>query len=61
MASFKEVDGVSNAAEMLNHLVLAQESSARTARSLFQLVNEINFQLTACILTQRLNINEKTA
>jgi starvation-inducible DNA-binding protein len=61
LASFKEVDGVPSADEMLNHLVQAQEATARTARSLFPLVNEANDQPTADILTQRLNIHEKTA
>lgn len=61
LASFKEVDGVPNATEMIEHLVKAQEATARTARSLFLLVNEADDQPSADLLTQRLNIHEKTA
>ena len=42
-------------------LVAAQETTAKTARSLFDLVNEANDQPTADLLTQRLDIHEKTA
>ncbi|MEI7613936.1 MAG: Dps family protein [Betaproteobacteria bacterium] len=61
LASIKEVDGVPKALEMVRHLVAAQEATARTARKLFALVNEANDQPTADLLTQRLEIHEKTA
>lgn len=61
LTSIKEVEGVPSATEMIKHLVAAQETTARTARSLFALVNEANDQPTADVLTQRLNIHEKTA
>jgi len=61
LASIKEVDGVPKALEMVSHLVAAQEATARTARKLFALVNEANDQPTADLLTQRLEIHEKTA
>ncbi len=61
LASVKEVDGVPKALAMVHHLVEAQEATARTARDLFQLVDEANDQPTADLLTQRLDIHEKTA
>jgi starvation-inducible DNA-binding protein len=61
LASIKEVDGVPKALDMVRHLVEAQEATARTARKLFTLVNEANDQPTADLLTQRLEIHEKTA
>ncbi|MBP9713418.1 MAG: DNA starvation/stationary phase protection protein [Sterolibacterium sp.] len=61
LASIKEVEGVPTAIEMIQHLVLAQEATARTARKLFALVNEANDQPTADLLTQRLEVHEKTA
>ncbi|GAA0679331.1 DNA starvation/stationary phase protection protein [Rheinheimera tangshanensis] len=61
LSSIEEIEGVPSATEMLAYLVNAQEATARTARSLFELVNEANDQPSADILTQRLNIHEKTA
>jgi starvation-inducible DNA-binding protein len=61
LASIKEVDGVPNANEMVRHLVNAQEATARTARKLFPIADAANDQPTADILTQRLEIHEKTA
>jgi starvation-inducible DNA-binding protein len=61
LASIKEVEGVPNANEMVRHLVSAQEATARTARKLFKVVNAANDQPTADLLTQRLEVHEKTA
>ena len=61
LASIKEVEGVPNANDMIRHLVAAQEATARTARQLFPLVNGANDQPTADLLTQRLEVHEKTA
>lgn len=61
LTSINEVDGVPSATEMVKHLVQAQETTARTARSLFAIVDEANDQPTADVLTQRLNVHEKTA
>mgnify|MGYP001600415267 CR=1 FL=1 len=61
LASIKEVDGVPKALDMVRHLVAAQEATARTARKLFPLVDAANDQPTADLLTQRLEIHEKTA
>jgi starvation-inducible DNA-binding protein len=61
LASIKEVEGVPKANDMIRHLVSAQEATARTARKLFPLVNSANDQPTADLLTQRLEVHEKTA
>jgi starvation-inducible DNA-binding protein len=60
-ASIEEVEGVPKATEMIRHLVKAQEATARTARKLFSVVDEANDQPTADLLTQRLDVHEKTA
>ena len=60
-ASIKEVDGVPRATEMIRHLVAAQEATARTARTLFPLLDAANDQPSADLLTQRLEVHEKTA
>ncbi len=61
LASIKEVEGVPKATRMVRHLVEAQEATARTARRLFPLVEKANDQPTADLLTQRLEVHEKTA
>ena len=61
LASIKEVDGTPTALEMVRHLVNAQEATARTARSLFPITDGANDQPTADLLTQRMDIHEKTA
>jgi len=59
--SIKEVAGVPKAMDMVRHLVNAQESTARTGRALFDLVEKANDQPTADLLTQRLDVHEKAA
>ncbi len=61
LASIKEVEGVPKANAMIRHLVAAQEATARTARELFPVVSAANDQPTADLLTQRLEVHEKTA
>ena len=61
LASIKEVEGVPKADAMVRHLVDAQEAVARTARSLFAAVDKANDQPTADLITQRLEVHEKTA
>jgi starvation-inducible DNA-binding protein len=46
---------------MIRHLVAAQEATARTARELLPVVDAANDQPTADLLTQRLEVHEKTA
>ncbi len=61
LASIQEIEGVPKAMEMVRHLVAAQEATARTARRLFPVVDKANDQPTADLLTQRLDVHEKTA
>lgn len=61
LASIKEIDGVPPALDMVRHLVAAQEATARTARRLFPLLEKANDQPTADLITQRLDLHEKTA
>jgi starvation-inducible DNA-binding protein len=61
LATIKEVDGVPKATDMVRHLVAAQEATARTARKMFPVVNAANDQPTADVLTQRIDVHEKTA
>jgi starvation-inducible DNA-binding protein len=46
---------------MIKYLVKAQEATARTARNLFPIVDKANDQPTADVLTQRIDVHEKTA
>jgi starvation-inducible DNA-binding protein len=61
LASVKEVEGVPRAIEMIRLLVEAQEATARTARSLFPVMEKAGDQPTMDLLTQRLEVHEKTA
>ena len=61
LASIKEEQGVPNAQEMLRQLVEGHEAVARTARQVFPTAEQANDQPTADLLTQRLQIHEKTA
>ena len=61
LASIKEVEGVPQATDMIRHLVAAQEATARTARKLFPVVDAAADEPTADLLTQRLEVHEKTA
>ncbi len=61
LATIKEVSGVPKAEEMIKLLVDANEGAARTARSLFSVVSDVNDQPTSDLLTQRLEVHEKTA
>ena len=61
LASIKEVEGVPAAMEMVQHLVVAQEATARTARTVFDAAAAANDQPTCDLLTQRMDVHEKTA
>jgi starvation-inducible DNA-binding protein len=61
LSSIKEVEGKPKALEMVRHLVRAQEATAKTARSLFPTIEKANDQPSADLLTQRIDIHEKTA
>ena len=61
LATIKESEGVPKAMDMVRYLVAAQEAPARTARKLVPVVEKANDQPTADLLTQRLEVHEKTA
>jgi starvation-inducible DNA-binding protein len=61
LASIPETEGQPGALDMVRELVKGHEAVARTARSLFPVVSAADDQPTADLLTQRLQIHEKTA
>ena len=61
LSSIKEEPGVPKADEMIRLLVAGQEAVARTARAIFPVVEKANDEPTADLLTQRMQIHEKTA
>lgn len=61
LASIKEVDGVPRAEEMIRLLVSGQEAVVRTARAVFPVAEEAGDQATVDLLTQRMQLHEKTA
>ena len=61
LTTIKESVGVPSATDMIRQLVEGQEAVARTARSLFPVVDKANDQPTADLLTQRMQIHEKNA
>lgn len=50
-----------DANEMIRRLMEGQETVSRTARSVFPIVENANDQPTADLLTQRMQVHEKTA
>lgn len=61
LSSIKEPTSVPNANEMIAMLLGANEAVARTARAAFECADSVNDQPTADLLTQRLDVHEKTA
>ena len=61
LSSIEETPGVPKAQDMIRLLVEGQESVARTARSIFPIADQVNDEPTADLLTQRLQVHEKTA
>lgn len=61
LSSIAEADGVPSAEEMIRALAKDQETVARTARSIFPLVDKAHDEPTADLLTQRMQLHEKTA
>jgi starvation-inducible DNA-binding protein len=61
LSSIEETPGVPKAEEMIRLLVAGQEAVARTARSVFPVADSASDEPTADLLTQRLQIHEKTA
>ena len=61
LSTIPETQGVPEALAMVRELVAGHEAVARTARGVFALTEEASDQPTADLLTQRLQIHEKTA
>ena len=61
LTSIREADGVPTATEMVSQLVEGHEAVIRTARSIFPVVGDGGDEATADLLTQRLQVHEKTA
>lgn len=61
LATVQDASGRPTATEMLSQLASDQETVARTAREVFKLAEEASDQPTADLLTQRMQVHEKTA
>ncbi len=61
LSSIDEEDSVPKAEEMVANLVKAHEAVVRTARSVFPLAEAASDEPTADLLTQRMQVSEKTA
>lgn len=61
LTSLSEETTVPAAEEMIRQLVKDQEAVVRTARSIFPVVDQANDEPTADLLTQRMQVHEKTA
>ncbi len=61
LSSIEETEGYPPAEEMIALLVEGQEAVARTARSVFPAAEAAGDESTADLLTQRLQVHEKTA
>jgi starvation-inducible DNA-binding protein len=61
LTTIAEAEGIPKAEEMIRDLVAGQEAVVRTARSIFPLADAANDEPTADLLTQRMQLHEKTA
>jgi starvation-inducible DNA-binding protein len=61
LSSIPETTSVPKATEMIKLLVEGQEAVCRTARSIFPIAEKASDEPTADLLTQRLQLHEKTA
>src|SRR5512133_562911 len=61
LSSIAEAETTPNATEMIRQLVEGHQTVARTARSTFALAERAADQSTMDLLTQRLQVHEKTA
>ncbi len=61
LSSIDEEDDIPDATDMIRRLVRGHEAVARTARSVFPVVERASDEPTADLLTQRLQVHEKTA
>ena len=61
LTSIKESDSVPKAQDMIAELVAGHEAVCRTARTVFPSADAASDEATADLLTQRLQVHEKTA
>src|SRR5690554_1036284 len=61
LSSIKEEQGVPEAKEMIRLLLEGQEAVIKCARSLYPSAERVNDEATADLLTQRIQLHEKTA
>ena len=61
LSSIPEEEGVPSATEMIRQLVAGQEAVVRTAREVFPTAEQAGDEPTADLLTQRMQVHEKTA
>jgi starvation-inducible DNA-binding protein len=61
LTSIAEADGTPSATEMIRQLIEGNEAVARTARAVHATADAANDQPSADLLTQRLQVHEKTA
>jgi starvation-inducible DNA-binding protein len=61
LSSIRQEDGVPDAQEMIRLLVAGHETVARTARQVFTVAEDASDQPTCDLLTQRMQVHEKTA
>lgn len=61
LTKIKEEDSIPTAHDMIKNLVHAHETVAKTARSIFPAAEKGNDEATLDLLTQRIQLHEKTA
>lgn len=61
LTSIKEAQGHSSAKDMITQLIEGQETVVRTARSILPNAEKVNDEPTVDLLTQRMQVHEKTA
>ena len=61
LSAIKEDDGVPKAEDMIKRLVEGHETVARTSRDVFRVAEGASDQPTCDLLTQRMQVHEKTA
>jgi starvation-inducible DNA-binding protein len=61
LTSIPEADGVPTAVQMIQQLVEGQEAVVRSARKVFEAAERASDEATCDLLTQRIQLHEKTA
>ena len=61
LSAIRETEGVPTTEQMIADLVKGQEAVVRTARKVFPTAEKASDQPTIDLLTQRMNVHEKTA